>query len=82
MSGPREGDQPGLLNAYDFHVAVYLGRTDLLLGAFRPQPSEIESLAYFPAREVDAMLARGELAPNMAFLWLAHARPLLDLARG
>jgi hypothetical protein len=26
------------------------------------------------------MLLRGELAPNMAFLWLTHARPLLALA--
>jgi hypothetical protein len=26
------------------------------------------------------MLVRGELAPNMAFLWLTHARALLALA--
>lgn len=60
-----------------YHVAVYLGRTDVPVDGFRPQPSEIAALRYRSAGEVDGMLARGELAPNMAFLWLAHAWALL-----
>jgi ADP-ribose pyrophosphatase YjhB (NUDIX family) len=60
-----------------YHVAVYLGRTDVPREGFRPQADEIADLAYFDARTVDAMLLRGELAPNMAFLWLTHAGPLL-----
>jgi 8-oxo-dGTP pyrophosphatase MutT (NUDIX family) len=63
-----------------YHVAIYAGRTDVPLRGFRPQAEEIEELRYFPAAEVDAMLARGELAPNMAFLWLTQAQGLLDLA--
>jgi hypothetical protein len=63
-----------------YHVAVYLGRTDVPLDGFRPRGDEIAGLRYFGATEVDAMLLRGELAPNMAFLWLAHARALLSLA--
>jgi hypothetical protein len=63
-----------------YHVAVYLGRTDVPREAFRPQASEIADLAYVSARAVDEMLLRGALAPNMAFLWLTHARPLLALA--
>jgi hypothetical protein len=63
-----------------YHVAIYLGRTDLSLDAFRPQRSEIEGLVYLPAVEVDRLLLRGELAPNMAFLWLTQARALLRLA--
>jgi hypothetical protein len=31
---------------------------------------------------VDGLLVRGELAPNMAFLWLTQARTLLALAGG
>jgi isopentenyldiphosphate isomerase len=69
----------GLRNVV-FHVAVYLGRTDVGIGGFRPQPSEIAGLRYADARTVDEMLLRGELAPNMAFLWLTHARALLALA--
>ncbi len=65
-----------------YHVAVYAGRTDVPLGSFRPQAEEIEELRYFPAAEVDAMLLRGELAPNMAFLWLTQAQALLALAKG
>jgi hypothetical protein len=63
-----------------YHVAVYLGRTDVPLEGFRPRGDEIAGLRYCGAAEVDAMLVRGDLAPNMAFLWLAHARALLSLA--
>jgi isopentenyldiphosphate isomerase len=63
-----------------YHVATYLGRTDVAVGEFRPQPDEIAGLRYAPASEVDAMLLRGELAPNMGFLWLTHSRGLLALA--
>ena len=49
---------------------------------FRPQASEIADLDYFPAAQVDRMLLAGQLAPNMAFLWLTHAGRLLDLVRG
>jgi 8-oxo-dGTP pyrophosphatase MutT (NUDIX family) len=63
-----------------YHVASYLGRTDAPVQAFRPPLDEITGLRYAPAPEVDGMLARGELAPNMAFLWLTHARALLALA--
>jgi isopentenyldiphosphate isomerase len=65
-----------------YHVAVYLGRTDLPLRDFHPQASEIAALRYFDPAEVDRMLLAGELAPNMAFLWLGYARPLLDGAGG
>jgi 8-oxo-dGTP pyrophosphatase MutT (NUDIX family) len=71
----------GLRNVL-YHVAVYAGRTDVPLGSFRPQADEIEELRYFPAAEVDAMLLRGDLAPNMAFLWLTQAQALLALAKG
>jgi isopentenyldiphosphate isomerase len=67
----------GALRNVLYHVAIYLGRTDLPLAAFRPQPSEIAALAYVAPRTVDEMLLRGELAPNMAFLWLTHAQALL-----
>jgi 8-oxo-dGTP pyrophosphatase MutT (NUDIX family) len=69
----------GLLNVV-YHVASYLGRTDVPLDGFRPPPDEIAGLRYASAGEVDAMLVRGELTPNMSFLWLTHARALLDLA--
>lgn len=62
-----------------YHVAIYLGRTDLEIGAFRPQASEILALAYHPFGVVDRMLLDATLAPNMAFLWLAHARELAGL---
>jgi len=65
-----------------YHVASYLGRTDVPVGAFRPPADEIAGLRYATAAEVDGMLARCELAPNMAFLWLTHARALLALASG
>jgi 8-oxo-dGTP pyrophosphatase MutT (NUDIX family) len=75
----RHAPGGGLRNVL-YHVAVYAGRSDVPLESFRPQASEIEALRYVPAAELDAMLLRGELAPNMAFLWLTQARDLLDLA--
>jgi 8-oxo-dGTP pyrophosphatase MutT (NUDIX family) len=63
-----------------YHVTSYLGRTDVPLDGFRPQKEEIAGLRYAAPAEVDALLARGELAPNMAFLWLTHAQALLALA--
>jgi 8-oxo-dGTP pyrophosphatase MutT (NUDIX family) len=65
-----------------YHVAIYLGRTDVPIEAFRPPADEIAGLCYAAPAEVDTMLLRGELAPNMAFLWLAHARALLALTGG
>jgi 8-oxo-dGTP pyrophosphatase MutT (NUDIX family) len=64
-----------------YHVAIYAGRTDVPLDSFRPQADEIDALRYFPSAEVDAMLLRGELAPNMAYLWLTQGQGLLALAR-
>jgi hypothetical protein len=61
-----------------YHVAVYLGRTDVPRPGFRPQESEIAELRYAPAAEVDNHLLRGELSPNMAFLWLTHGHRLLS----
>jgi len=75
----RHAPGGGLRNVL-YHVAIYAGRTDVPLGSFRPQASEIDALRYFPAAEVDAMLLRGELAPNMAFLWLTQGHALLALA--
>jgi len=69
----------GGLHNVVFHVAVYLGRTEMAASSFCPLPEEIAALRYFSPGEVDGMLARGELALNMAFLWLAHARELLRL---
>lgn len=63
-----------------YHVASYLGRTDVPIDAFRPPPDEIAGLRYAAPAEVDALLLAGELAPNMAFLWLTHAQALLALA--
>jgi len=59
-----------------YHVAIYLGRTDVPREGFRPPADEIADLAYFEPRTVDAMLLRGELAPNMAFLWLTQGSGL------
>jgi isopentenyldiphosphate isomerase len=61
-----------------YQVAIYAGRTDAPVASFRPQPSEIDELAYFPAEAVDRMLLDGRLAPNMAFLWLTQAHALLS----
>jgi 8-oxo-dGTP pyrophosphatase MutT (NUDIX family) len=76
----RHAPGGGLRNVL-YHVAIYLGRTDISLSDFHPQASEVEDLRYFPAPEVDQMLLTGALAPNMAFLWLTHAADLLALAR-
>ncbi len=62
-----------------YHVAVYLGCTALSLPSFRPQASEISGLDYFAPAAVDRLLLRGELAPNMAFLWLSQGLALLAL---
>jgi hypothetical protein len=62
-----------------YHVATFLGRTDVPLTGFRPPADEIAGLRYAPPAEVDAMLVSGGLAPNMGFLWLTHARALLSL---
>jgi isopentenyldiphosphate isomerase len=63
-----------------YHVAFYLGRTDVPLASFRPQKSEIAELRYASTAEVDELLLRGGLAPNMAFFWLSHAHRLLQTA--
>jgi ADP-ribose pyrophosphatase YjhB (NUDIX family) len=63
-----------------YHVGLYAGRTDVALAEFRPQRAEIAGLRYFPPAEVDRLLLAGELAPNMSFLWLTQAEPLLALA--
>lgn len=60
-----------------YHVAIYEGRTEAAIESFRPQPSEIDALAWFTPAEVDRLLLDGGLAPNMAFLWLAHGHRLL-----
>jgi 8-oxo-dGTP pyrophosphatase MutT (NUDIX family) len=75
----RHAPGGGLRNVL-YHVAVYTGRTDIALASFHPQAEEIEELRYFPAVEVDGMLLRGELAPNMAYLWLTQGQGLLALA--
>ena len=62
-----------------YHVATYVGRTDVPLSGFRPQADEIAGLVYAAPAEVDAMLVAGRLSPNMGFLWLTHARALLAL---
>ena len=69
----------GAIRNVIYHLAIYLGRTDVRIEDFRPQATEIEALAYFEVGGVDRMLVAGELAPNMAFLWLTHARALLGL---
>jgi len=63
-----------------YHVASYLGRTDVAIEGFCPPEEEIAGLRYAAPDEVDALLIAGGLAPNMAFLWLTHARALLALA--
>jgi 8-oxo-dGTP pyrophosphatase MutT (NUDIX family) len=76
----RHAPGGGLRNVL-YHVAIYLGRTDVPLDGFRPQRSEIAALRYVPASEVDTHLLRGELSPNMAFLWLVHGHRLLREGR-
>ncbi len=62
-----------------YHVASYLGRTEVPLDGFRPQEDEVAGLRYASAASVDSLLLRGELSPNMAYLWLTHAHALLSL---
>jgi len=69
----------GTLRNVLYHVASYLGRCDVPLDGFRPQADEIAGLRYAAAGEVDRMLLAGQLSPNMAYLWLSHARALLSL---
>jgi 8-oxo-dGTP pyrophosphatase MutT (NUDIX family) len=64
-----------------YHVGVFLGRTDMPRSAFAPDPRELAGLRYFPAPRVDAMLLSGDLAPNMAYLWLTHGHALLSLVQ-
>ncbi len=54
-----------------YHAALYLGRTRLALEDFARQEEELADLAYFEPAEIDHMLVRGQLAPNMGFLWFA-----------
>lgn len=79
MRDVRLVPQGGVRNVV-YHVASYLGRTDVPIEGFSPPAGEIAGLRYAPPAEVDALLAAGGLAPNMAFLWLTHARALLALA--
>jgi 8-oxo-dGTP pyrophosphatase MutT (NUDIX family) len=77
----RHAPQGGVRNVL-YHVAVYLGRTDRPLTSYVPHPGEIAELGYFEPGEVDEKLLLGELAPNMAYLWLSHAHALLALPGG
>jgi hypothetical protein len=65
-----------------YHVTSYLGRSDVPIERFSPPEGEITGLRYATPVEVDQLLVSGGLAPNMAFLWLTHARALLALAAG
>jgi isopentenyldiphosphate isomerase len=62
-----------------YHVALYLGRTDVPSESFTPQAEEIRALRYFTPDEVDALLLAGGLAPNMAFFWLSLGQRALRL---
>jgi len=70
--------QGGVRNVV-YHVTSYLGRTDVAIERFSPPAGEIAGLRYAAPAEVDELLVSGGLAPNMAFLWLTHARALLAL---
>jgi len=72
----RRAPDGGVRNVL-YHVAIYAGRTELPIEGFRPQASEIQTLRYLPAAEVDALLLAGKLAPNMAFLWLSQGQALV-----
>jgi ADP-ribose pyrophosphatase YjhB (NUDIX family) len=74
----RVGPDGGLRNVR-YHLGIYAGRTDIPVALYRPQASEIDDLAYFTPGVLDLMLLRGQLAPNMAFLWLAHGHAVLGL---
>jgi isopentenyldiphosphate isomerase len=71
--------QGGDVLVVPYHLAVYVGRTDIAIERFSKQPEEIDDLRYFTFEEIDRMFLRGELAPNMGFLWLAQALRLLGL---
>jgi len=75
----RRAPDGGVRNVL-YHVAIYGGRTDVGAAGFRRQRSEIDELRYFTVADVDRMLLAGELAPNMAYLWLAHAYALVGWA--
>jgi isopentenyldiphosphate isomerase len=77
----RVSPDGGLRNVI-YHVAIYAGRTDLPVDDFQPQSSEVDELSYFTPGVVDVMLLRGQLAPNMAFLWLAYGLAILRLTAG
>ena len=77
----RHAPGGGLRNVL-YHLAVYAGRTEIPLGSFVPQAAEIQELRYASAGEVDRLLLAGELAPNMAFLWLTQGLGLLSLIDG
>ena len=64
-----------------YHAAQYLGATRLPLNAFAPQEEELAGLDWFEFDAVDRMLTRGELAPNMTFLWFALGHRAAVLAR-
>ena len=76
----RYANTPGrpIINV-TYHAALYLGRTALALEDFSRQQEELSDLRWFEPARVDAMLLRGELAPNMGFLWFALGR-LVTLA--
>jgi len=63
----RHSPRGGLRNVI-YHVAAYIGRTDVPVADLRPDRAEIDAFRYAAPREVDEMLAGGALAPNMAFL--------------
>ena len=73
----RRAPRGGVRNVL-YHVAIYGGRSEIAIGDFRPQASEIEELRCVPAAEVDAMLLEGRLAPNRACAWLTQAHALLS----
>ena len=54
-----------------YHAAMYVGRTALKITDFNPQQEELAGLEYFAPEDVDRMLVKGALAPNMGFLWFA-----------
>lgn len=62
-------DRP-LINV-TYHAAMYLGRSELPIESFSRQEAELSDLRYFAPGEVDRLLVRSALAPNMAFLWFA-----------
>lgn len=63
-----------------YHAAMYLATTSLSIGAFARQEEELADLRYFDFADIDRMLVRGELAPNMSFLWFALGGRAAELA--